>query len=321
MSLFSHKKIIMPGNETNTGPVLVAGASGFFCWSEDLETFTPTEQYLPGFEWLWYCMCNKHDEGIVAFSNYALAMASKDGKSWTPQNEMNMSNPIATPFACLRNQNGYILVGRGQNSLQNKGAVVQVNTDFQITGSSGIHISSTGSGYVTGIQFSPALNQYIIAGRQGTSGFIGYSADGLSYGFPSTHLKPINSLAINEAGTKGVAVTVNAGGILYACNFSSQTWIPVVPDAKVINWQGLAYYDGKYAACSSDGYVTVSTDGVTFSTPVKVSTAATRVFCFDGLWVITGNNHILVSDDAYAWSEISIPGLMYSAAVIGSFAG
>ena len=320
MSLFS-KKIIMPDESGNTGPVFVAGASGFFNWSEDLETFTATEQYLPGFEWVWYCMCNKHDGGLVAFSNYALAITSGDGKSWALQNEMNFTNPIGNPFACIQTQTGgYIIVGQGQNSLKNKGAVVQLDSNLQITGTSGIQPSPSGSGVVTGIRYSESLGQYIIVGRQGSAGFVGCSYDGLSYYFPTTNLKLLHGLAIN--GTKGVMTTVSAGGTLYLCNFSSQSFIPIVPDAKIVNWQGIDYYDGKYVACSGDGYVTVSTDGVTFSTPVKITdTSIMRVNCFDGLWVITGYNHILVSSDAYAWSEIAVPGNMIAAGAVGSFVG
>lgn len=70
-------------------------------------------------------------------------------------------------------------------------------------------------------------------------------------------------------------------------------------------WYAIAYGNGKYVAISTDGYVTTSTNGSTWTTPQQVTSNHLYDIIFaDGKFVAVGYKTVMYSTDGNLWTTV-----------------
>jgi hypothetical protein len=99
------------------------------------------------------------------------------------------------------------------------------------------------------------------------------------------------------------------------------TWTYQTVGDSRIEWHGVAYGNGRWVAVGQiwipgsivNGYITTSTDGTTWSTPISFMYIWDKVVYGNNRWIVLGSDEGIIrkeltSTNGVAWSELDIPG-------------
>lgn len=127
-------------------------------------------------------------------------------------------------------------------------------------------------------------------------------------------------ITIENPGSPATTATLHNSNSTITANFkstvSASNYIFIGDDGLIyskgnrykmgnINWRSIVYGNGKYVVVGNDvdqGYITTSTDGITWSTPQKVGDSGwTAITYGNGQFVIVGRQYVSSSADGVNW--------------------